>query len=294
MEKRMDFISGTLLFLSAVLASVKNVLIKTFTGYKIKNREFFGLQASIFGSGCIVLLFVNIFDFNGISGTTVLCAFLYGTFLVCAQWLYTIALTRGKTALCATVYSFGFVIPTLSGTMFWDETISVCGIIGIITVAPALVISGINPNDKTQSSKSNSYIIPLMLAMLSSGGLGVVQKVHQSSEYSNQRSTLILLAFAFAFLMSAMLFLTLKRGKKQLNAKRVGVAATVGAIFSCCNMLNTILAGWLDSAVFFPAINIGSILTSLVLGAIVYKEGLTKKDTVVLCLGVLAIVLVNL
>ena len=290
----MDFLSGTLLFLSAALASVKNVLIKTFSGYTINHREFFGLQSSIFGSGCVVLLIVNLFDFNGISGLTVLCAFLYGIFLVCAQWLYTIALTNGKTALCATVYSFGFVIPTLSGTIFWGETISVCGILGILTVVPALVISSINPSKGKSSKKSNSFIIPLILAMLCSGSLGIVQKVHQSSVYANQRNTLILIAFAFAAVVSIMLFLTLKKGEKQLDIKRVGTAAIVGAIFSCCNMLNTLLSGWLDSAIFFPAINIGSILFSLILGLIIYKERLTKKDALVLFLGTLAIVLVNL
>ena len=290
----MEFIPGLLLFTSAFLASIKNILVKSFFGYTIKRREFFGLQSVIFASGCVVLLIVNIFDFNGIDSLTVWCALSYGVLLVCAQWFYTLALTNGKTALCATVYSFGFVVPTLSGVMFWDETISTCGILGIIVVVPALVISSIKPKINVEKSKSNAYIIPLLLAMLCSGGLGIVQKIHQSSVYANQRSSLILIAFAFAFACSLILFLVLKKGEKSLNRKSLGFAATVGAIFSCCNLLNTLLAGWLDSAVFFPAINIGSILFSLILGLIVYKEKLSKKDAIVLCLGTIAIVLVNL
>jgi glucose uptake protein GlcU len=60
------------------------------------------------------------------------------------------------------------------------------------------------------------------------------------------------------------------------------------------NLLNTFLAGALDSAIFFPAINIGSIVMSTVFGLIFYKEKLTKKDFIILGLGALAILLVNL
>ena len=63
----MDLISATLLLLSASLAAIKNILIKSFVGFSIKNREFFGLQATIFGAGTIVLIFVNFFNFEGIS-----------------------------------------------------------------------------------------------------------------------------------------------------------------------------------------------------------------------------------
>lgn len=289
----MDVISGLLLFTSAFLASVKNILVKSFSGYTIKKREFFNLQAVVFAAGCTVLFVVNIFDFNGISCITVGCALLYGALLVGAQWFYSLALTQGKTALCATVYSFGFVVPTLSGVMFWDEAISVFGILGIIAVIPALIMSSIKPSS-SEKSKSNAYIIPLILAMLCSGGIGIVQKIHQNSNYANQRNSMLLIAFAFALLCSLIMSFSLKKGEKCLNKKCVVSGAFAGTIFSSCNLLNTLLAGWLDSAVFFPAINIGSILFSLVLGLIICKEKLSKKDIIVLCLGTIAIVLVNL
>ena len=63
----MDIVSALLLMLSATLASARNVLVKGFASFEIKSREFFGGQATIFGAGSIVLLFVNLFDFNGIS-----------------------------------------------------------------------------------------------------------------------------------------------------------------------------------------------------------------------------------
>ncbi|MBO5356899.1 MAG: EamA family transporter [Clostridia bacterium] len=289
----MNIIPALLLTLSAILAACKNILIKSFSGFSIKNKEFFGLQAIIFGAGSVILLFINIFDFHGIALKTVICAMFYGLLLVCGQWLYTVALTNGKTGICATVYAFGFVIPTLSGAIFWSEKITIFGALGILTVIPVLIISGLNKN-QNNTSASKSYIIPLFFAMLCSGGLGIVQKIHQKSEVANQRNVLILIAFLFAFTVSLIFFLTMKKGANQITRKNFVFCMLVGSFFSCCNMLNTYLSGVLDSAVFFPLINIGSILSSLILGLIVYKEKITKKDAIVLVLGFLAIVLVNL
>lgn len=291
----MDIISALLLLLSTTLSSTRNVLTKSFTGFSIKNREFFRLQAIIFGIGSIVLSVVLAFDYNGISPITVLYALIYGFILLCAQWFYTIALSNGKTAICATIYSFGFVIPTLSGTLFWNEKISVFGYIGILTVIPVLIISSIGSkkNENTEN-KSKKYIIPLVIALISSGGLGVMQKLQQKSEYANQTSAFILIAFVFAFLTSILLGLFMKKGEKMPQKHNYLFCSLVGAIFATCNLLNTILAGRLDSAVLFPILNVGIIILSVLFGFIFYKEKLTKKDVWVMLLGVLAIVLVNL
>lgn len=289
----MNIILALLLTISAILAAFKNILVKSLSGFSIKNKEFFGLQSVIFGAGSAALLLINVFDFRGISPKTVICALFYGLLLVCGQWLYTVSLTKGKTGICATVYAFGFVIPTLSGAIFWSEKITFFGALGILIVIPVLIVSGANKSQNNITA-SKSYIIPLFFAMLCSGGLGIVQKIHQKSEVANQRNSLILIAFLFAFIVSLILFLTMKRGTSQITRKNMSFCILVGIFFSCCNMLNTYLSGALDSAVFFPLINIGSILSSLILGLIVYKEKITKNDAVVLALGILAIILVNL
>ena len=58
--------------------------------------------------------------------------------------------------------------------------------------------------------------------------------------------------------------------------------------------MNTYLAGVLDSAVLFPILNIGTILVSLLLSVIIYKEKIDRRDVLILILGILAIILVNL
>lgn len=289
----MDILSAFLLLLSACFASVRNVLTKGFSSFSFKSREFFGIQATIFGVGSLALLIVNIVSFDGFSLYTLFLALIYGIMLLCAQWCYTIALTKGKTAICATLYSFGFLIPTLSGAIFWHEAITVFGYLGILIVIPVLIISGMGKKSDDKKSSSKAYLPPVIIALISSGGLGVVQKIQQKSAYASQTKMFILLAFTFCFITSLMFFLFLKKGENKIQSRNLISCSVIGVFFATCNILNTYLAGRLNSAIFFPLINIGSILLSLLLGFIIYRERLTKKDVCVLLLSALAIILVN-
>ena len=289
----MDILFASLLLLSALLTAVRNVLTKSFSDFPFKSREFFGIQASIFGVGSLALLIANVFSFEGISSFTILYALIYGVVLLCAQWFYTVALSNGKTAICATIYSFGFLIPTLSGAIFWHEKISVFGYLGILMVIPVLLISGLSKKSERAKGNAISYLPPLIIAMICSGGLGVIQKIHQGSIYANQRNSFILIAFFFCFLVSLVFFLFMKKGESKIKKRNFASCSVIGVFFATCNLLNTFLAGKLDSAIFFPMINIGSIVLSLILGLIIYKEKLNKRDIIVFALSIASIILVN-
>ena len=102
-----------------------------------------------------------------------------------------------------------------------------------------------------------------------------------------------MIAFSFCFVTSLTFFLLLKKGPAPIRPKNLAACSVIGVLFATCNLLNTYLAGKLDSAVFFPAINIGGILFSLLLGFVIYKEKPTKTDWIVLLLSISSIILVN-
>ena len=283
-----------LLGLSVVLSTGRNLFSKKLSDIRFGTRAFFLCQSVLFLCGAISLVLFGKILFRSIAPITFIYAIIYGLLLILAQWFYTAALARGNTALCSTVYSLGFILPTLSGAILWSESFSGSDLFGVLCAVSAVIILGINPRTKEKTVKSY-YFIPLIIAMLASGGLGIVQKLQQKSDYSDQKSLFLLIAFLLAAGISLLFALFTKNTTaNSIRPRKLAVASCVGLFFGCCNLLNTSLAGLLDSAIFFPTLNIGVILLSMICGVIFFKEKISKKELAVLILGGLSILLLNL
>ena len=285
-----------LLSISIVLSTGRNILSKKLSDLRFGTKPFFWCQSVLFLGGAVALLLFGGIPQSGIALHTWLYALIYGILLILAQWFYTAALSVGNTALCSTVYSMGFILPTLSGAIFWSESISAAGVIGVLCAVSAVVVSGVGKKQSTSDNKKGrGYLAPLIIAMLSSGGLGIIQKLQQRSPYAEQRSAFLLIAFLIAAGSSLLFALISRTPPPSIRMRKVSfaIAACVGLFFGCCNLLNTYLAGKLDSAVFFPTLNIGVILLSMGCGMLIFKERLRKKDFAVLLLGIASILLLT-
>ncbi len=289
----MDRISVILLLTSVALSAGRNLLSKSVSDFSFGTRSFCYIQCTTFICGCIALILFNGKSLTSVAPLTLGYALIYGLLLLSAQWFYTVALKKGTTGVCSTVYSLGFILPTISGAVFWNESITLFNLLGILCVIPAIIISGTKGSNAT-AAVGRGYIFPLVTAMLSSGGLGIMQKVQQASSYADEKAAFVLVAFAFAGLASLLFVLPSKQSNQRLTCKKLLSAAGVGVCFGCCNLLNTTLAGRLDSAVFFPLQNISVILLSLILGIIIYKERLRLREASVLILGIASILLFNI
>lgn len=280
------------LVLSISLSAVRNLLSKRLSKVKFGDRHFYIFQSVTFFCGAAALLtFGNVFPLE-ISKQTFVYALIYGFLLIFAQWFYTMSLTSGNTSVCSTVYSMGFILPTLSGAILWSEELNFFDCVGIVFAVAALLFSGVN-KEKTQSS--NKYFIPCLVAMLSSGGLGIMQKIQQRSLFPNQRGIFLTLAFLFAGVISLLFALKHSCTNEAKPSKRLfAFSAAVGFSFGCCNLLNTFLAGKLPSAFFFPVLNIGVIMITTVISILLYKEKLRKKEFAILASGIISIILLSI
>ena len=71
-------------------------------------------------------------------------------------------------------------------------------------------------------------------------------------------------------------------------------ALLAGASFGICNILNTTLAALLDSAVFFPTANVGTILLTCITSALLLREIPKRRELAVITVGILAILVLNI
>jgi drug/metabolite transporter (DMT)-like permease len=282
-----------LLALSILLSTGRNLLSKSLSSIRFGTQSFFLCQSVLFASGACTVAIVGSIALP-LRPESLLLSLFYGILLVIAQWLYTAALSRGSTALCSTVYSMGFILPTLSGALLFGEALDALDYPGIACAVLAVAVSGLQKKQPTHAAKS-APAFSLILAMLASGGLGIVQKLWQVSPEADRRGTFLFLAFLLAAALS-LVAARLTKAKASASTHRISFvfAASVGLFFGVCNFLNTHLAGSMESAVFFPTLNIGIILLSMLCGIVFYRERLQKRDFFVLLLGASAILCLNL
>ncbi len=287
-----DIAEIILLVLTISLSAGRNMLSKFVSKTAFGKKSFYRLQACIFTSGGIALAVFT--DFKVPSILTVVLALAYALFLILAQWCYTVALGKIRVSICSTIYSLGFIIPTLSGVIFWNERFTAFDFLGLCAVIAAIIISGQNRRTACGQPTKKVFFIALVIAMLSSGGLGLMQKTQQSLPHSEEKSIFVLIAFAVAAIVSFVSSFFAKEDEEAPKKKQFVFAMLTGACFGICNLLNTTLAGKLDSALFFPLQNISVILLTIVLGCLITKEKLTKKSAIIFILGAAAMIFLNI
>lgn len=263
----MNSVTLFLLISSVVCSTARAVFSKKLGVLNGGKYGFYITQTVLFAVAAAAIFILNIKSIGRPSVISVILAVVYGIFTVSSQWTYTIALTKAPVSVCAMVYSFGFIIPTVFGTIVWHESANVYKIISILLCICTIILTSVKKDEKPQKS----YRLPftLIIAMLSSGGLGVVQKLQQKNVARGETGMFLFLAFAFYIFI-------------------------VGVSMAVANTANTLLAGLLPSAVVFPIVNVGVILASLVVSVTILRERISKSQIAAFGLGVTAILLFNL
>lgn len=281
-----------LLLLAVLLSSGRSICSKKIKMEGENKSEFYLSQAMLFLAAGSAVFVCNPKAIFNISGMTFGFAVIYGILLIVSQWCYTISLQQGPTSICTMLYSFGFIFPTLSGTLFWSEPFTIFSGIGLALTVLAIVASAFSKGGKASVDNKN-YILPILMAMTASGGLGVMQKVQQSSQVAEQRDGFLILAFVIAMVISYGTALA-KNIDKSGHKREVLFPTLAGICFGAANLLNTLLAGRIDSAILFPIQNIGVMIICAILGIVLFHERITKSQTFALGLGVLAILVLSI
>lgn len=289
----MDYIALGLFFVSICCAAGKNIFSKGISVFRFGTKKFFLSQFLIFLTGAVTVLLLKGNAFTELAFETVCYAIIFAILLISAQWFLTVAMSKGNVAICVTVYSLGFIVPTITGIVLWDEKVNLSNTVGIILVAVAVIVSAINKTDDKKKISLGEYIVPLMISAPAGGFMGVIQTLQQKSAYSGQLPQFVVISFSIAMLISFIGFLFAKKDCEKSTSKKLWFGVILGACYGCVNMTNTLLAGRLDASVFFPAYNISNIFVSSLLGVLIFKERITKREVAVFVLTVMSILLLN-
>ena len=117
-----------------------------------------------------------------ISSFTLLTGLAFGL-LTAMQYLFMLkAISVGSWAYTTVVVTLSTIIPTLSGWLFWGESISLVQIIGIVLMFACFILStDLSSNDNKKLSLT--WLFYAIIAFLCTGGIGLMQKIHSTSEF---------------------------------------------------------------------------------------------------------------
>ena len=227
--------------------------------------------------------------FGTISVYTVLIGLVYGVLAFLTYNYRLTALKNGPMHLTMLFTTSSMIIPTLSGVFFGEEF----SIYKLLVVFVLLFFLYLSFAQDKNSKIGKKWFFCCLIAFLCQGILGILQKIHQASEYKSETSAFLLAAFVCAIVLS----LITNKGKFDSVIKKskvILIAVACGVCGFAMNYINLILAGVLPSQLFFPVVNGSSIVLTSISSVVLFKEHLTKKQAIGLIGGIISLIVICL
>ncbi len=294
---------GVLLVISLIFNTATSVTKKFYNKTAPAGRESNWFYNTCMGIACLVFIlifsinpaasdpFASITDFSLVSAGL---GVLFGILVLAQSYTYMWALEIGPFSYTSVIVSLASLIAAVSG-LFFGESIDIFQYIGMGIMVFCIIFS----TDKNNGSRKSSvkWLLVALVSCLTNGFVGVMQKIHQSTEYKGQSTAFLVTAFAFMTVVSALIWLyeRKKAGEKRFDpdAKQISFALVSGATFAVPHVANLYLAGAMPSAVFFPIINTGGLILTLLAATLLFKEKLTRLQWLGIVLGLISSLFVS-
>lgn len=266
------------------------------------SRKLTSAQNGLYGFTAFVSLIcsalfwcLSAFSFS-LSFYTLWTGLLFGAAVMGQITASAFAMKIGPWAYTSVMMSLSTVIPALSGVLFWGEDLTANIVIGIILMSVCFILSVKTEEEDKEKKKGNiKWLILSIIASLCTGGIGILQKAHQTSQYKQELTTFLAVSFAFSALFSfVMMKITAPKNaeKKSVFSKKAVLLIFAAGVGTAINhLINLYLSGAMASAIFFPIMSGGELILVTLASIIIFKEKLSVKQWIGLTCGAVAVVI---
>ncbi|MBR5307849.1 MAG: EamA family transporter [Clostridia bacterium] len=223
---------------------------------------------------------------GSISLYTVILGVLFGTVTLLSNFYRTLALAKGPTHITILITTSSMIIPTLSGVVMGLEEFRP---LKLVAMAVLIFFIYLSAKKDEGTSIGKGWLLLCMLAFLFQGIIGVIQKIHQSSEHKAELFPFLFVSFTVSFLFATVMGYT-KKTETKFGAKHFILSAISGICIFTMNVLNLKLSGLLPSQLFFPAVNGTAIIFTSLVAVLLFKEKLSKRQFIGIAGGLLSLV----
>ena len=241
---------------------------------------------------------------------TFLLAAVFGlvTSVQCITYMKAIAV--GPISLTTVLVSMSTVITAFSG-VFFGELPTAFQYVGIALMVACFVLTV--KADKSHRKATLGWLTLSIVSFALSGAIGVIQKIHQTSAHADELYAFLTVAFSVSVLYSLVLLpFTVKKddgifelpppgadkehrgAKAAFSAAAASIIAVTGICIALNNVINLFLAGVMPTAVFFPVVNVGGLILSVLASLVLFREKPSFRQWLGLAAGVAAVIMLCL
>ena len=231
----------------------------------------------------------------GASLETWLYAAGFGGFSVIFQLFYTHALAKGPLSLVGLIVNLSMIFSVLYSVLLYGDPMTPTRLVGALLIVFSFFLSV----RRGAKRGEGAWVFFAVVTMLANAGCTFVQKSYSetaSAATDGQGfvacSYVIAAALTFAFCLfrrASGAHATFRLGRSV-----IGTAALIGVILSVYQALSIYAVGILDGPVLYPALNGLAIILSALVGILLFKDKLSRRQVAALAVGTVAVVLLHL
>ena len=223
------------------------------------------------------------------SGTLILGALFITVFNLAA-----ITTQRSGLSVVSVATKMSVAIPVFFGIFIYDESLGFLKISGILLALAAVYLSSIK-TEKGIKIKKRNLIFPLLVFI----GSGIIDTTINYLENFYVSETDVGLFSSSIFGIAGIIGITILIGQAVLGKLKItwkniagGIALGIPNYFSIYFLVMALRAPGIENSVIFTLNHVGIVLASTILGIILFKEVLLRKNWIGIALAVISIILV--
>lgn len=236
------------------------------------------------------------------SAATILWGIVFGCGLIVTIACYYYAMHTGPLSYTSFFYSASMVIPALAGCLFWNETLHVTALIGILLFLVAFYCVSVLGG--TSGGKvSRRWLLLCFATWLLNGSLSVIVKIQQSATGGKEASSLTTIAFSCSCILALTVYVVLAAlhdtpAEKSAECRSLGTYAGQLVLLALGNGGGNCTITWLSarvsSAYLFPVVLGGMMVVVTLYSVLVLHEKLSHGGIAGLVLGAAALLILNI
>lgn len=281
------------LILSIVISSFIYVIFKLFVRYNINTLQAIVINYII---ACIigVISYRNEIDYLQTPHKPwFLGAFLLGFLFIAVFNVMALTSQKNGISVASVAGKMSVVIPVIFAVLVYGEQLEVVKIIGIGLALIAVYLTSIKQSSVIIQKKNIVY--PLLL-FVGSGIIDTSLKYIETTYVKNQEiplytATIFFCAACIGFIILIYRFI---KGTLKLSLKNIigGIALGIPNYYSVFYLLKALQSDSFNSATIFTINNVAIVMLSTLLGIVIFKEKLIRKNWVGIIIAILSIFLV--